>query len=414
MVGKDDFLRASIPEHCVYLLKWIKSKRESPNKRRIGRFMAVLNGIDVLERDGMPLLEGRRVGIITNHTGLTAALKTTLDVLQKSLRLNVTALFSPEHGLYGTMDEKVADGVDERTRLPIYSLYGERRKPTQEQLAQVDVILYDIQDIGCRFYTYISTMGLAMEACAEAALPVVVLDRINPINGVEVEGCVADPDRLSFTAYHVLPVRHGMTVGELAQLFNRERGIGAELHVVRCEGWKRAHWMDDTSLYWVNPSPNMRRLQQALLYPGVGLLEGTNVSVGRGTDTPFEVLGAPWMNGRKLADTLNAAGLPGLRFVPLQFTPTYSVHKDQLCEGVSIFITDRSKVRAFRLGMELAAALRRLYPREWQVDRMLGLLASRDTHRKIVEGASAAEIVRAQETDLRRFKARRKPFLLYE
>lgn len=376
--------------------------------------MAVLNGIDVLERDGMPLLEGRRVGIITNHTGLTAALKTTLDVLQKSLRLNVTALFSPEHGLYGTMDEKVADGVDERTRLPIYSLYGERRKPTQEQLAQVDVILYDIQDIGCRFYTYISTMGLAMEACAEAALPVVVLDRINPINGVEVEGCVADPDRLSFTAYHVLPVRHGMTVGELAQLFNRERGIGAELHVVRCEGWKRAHWMDDTSLYWVNPSPNMRRLQQALLYPGVGLLEGTNVSVGRGTDTPFEVLGAPWMNGRKLADTLNAAGLPGLRFVPLQFTPTYSVHKDQLCEGVSIFITDRSKVRAFRLGMELAAALRRLYPREWQVDRMLGLLASRDTHRKIVEGASAAEIVRAQETDLRRFKARRKPFLLYE
>lgn len=362
----------------------------------------------------MPLLEGRRVGIITNHTGLTAALKTTLDVLQKSLKLNVTALFSPEHGLYGTMDEKVADGMDERTRLPIYSLYGERRKPTQEQLAQVDVILYDIQDIGCRFYTYISTMGLAMEACAEAALPVVVLDRINPINGVEVEGCVADPDRLSFTAYHVLPVRHGMTVGELAQMFNREREIGVELHIVRCEGWKRAHWMDDTSLYWVNPSPNMRRLQQALLYPGVGLLEGTNVSVGRGTDTPFEVLGAPWMNGRKLADTLNAAGLPGLRFVPLQFTPTYSVHKDQLCEGVSIFITDRSKVRAFRLGMELAAALRRLYPREWQVDRMLGLLANRDTQRKIVEGVSAAEIVRAQEGDLRRFKARRKPFLLYE
>jgi uncharacterized protein YbbC (DUF1343 family) len=376
--------------------------------------MAVLNGIDVLEKEGMPLLENRRIGIITNHTGLTASLKPTLEVLQKRLKLHVTALFSPEHGLYGTLDERVADGVDERTRLPIYSLYGERRKPAQEQLSQIDVLLYDIQDIGCRFYTYISTMGLAMEACAEANIPIVVLDRINPINGVDVEGCSADPDRLSFTAYHTLPVRHGMSVGELAQMFNTERSIGVTLHVIMCEGWKRTYWMNDTGLYWVNPSPNMRRLQQALLYPGVGLLEGTNLSVGRGTDTPFEVIGAPWINGRKLADTLNTAGIPGLCFTPLQFTPTYSVHKDTLCEGVSIFITDRSKVRAFRLGMELAATLRKLYPREWQAERMLGLLAHRETHRKIMEGTGAADLLRAQESDLRRFKSRRKPFLIYE
>lgn len=376
--------------------------------------MAVLNGVDRLEKEGLPLLEGKRIGLITNHTGLAVSLKPTLEVLQKSLKLNITALFSPEHGLYGVMDEKVADSVDERTRLPVYSLYGERRKPAPEQLENVDGMIYDIQDIGCRFYTYISTMGLVMEACAEAGIPCVVLDRVNPINGVDVEGCLADPDRLSFTAYHTIPVRHGMTVGELALMVNAERNIGTNLHVIRCEGWKRTHWLDDTNLHWVNPSPNMRRLQQALLYPGVGLIEGTNVSVGRGTDTPFEVLGAPWINGRKLADTLNAASIPGLRFIPLQFTPTYSRHKDLLCEGVSIFITDRSKVRAFRLGMELAAALRKLYPREWQVEQMLGLLANRETHRIIAEGASASELIRAQEGELCRFKARRKPFLIYE
>ncbi len=370
----------------------------------------VRNGIDTLTRDKLP--EGR-VGIITNHTGLTADLNHIIDAL-KQAGAKLTALFSPEHGIRGQLDENVPDSLDERTGLPIYSLYGERRKPTPQQMAKVDALIFDIQDIGTRFYTYISTMGLAMEACAEAGVPFYVLDRVNPINGVDVEGPLADPDRLSFTAYHTIALRHGMTVGELAQMFNIERGINANLTVIRCEGWKRAMWLDECGLFWVNPSPNMRRLQQALLYPAIGTWEATNLSVGRGTDTPFEIVGAPWIDGRRLAGALNE--LPtseGARFVPMTFTPTSSVYQGVVCQGVSIFITDRSKLRPFALGIGFAYTLRKLYPREWEAQKALGLLDNREVHAMLMDGVDPERILQRVARDEQAFRARRERFLLY-
>jgi uncharacterized protein YbbC (DUF1343 family) len=374
----------------------------------------VQNGVDTLLNEGACLLQGKRVGLITNHTGLTASQQATLDAL-RGVGVRLTALFSPEHGLHGQQDTQVPDAVEERTGLPIYSLYGERQKPTPQQLEQVDVMVFDVQDIGTRFYTYIATMGLAMEACAQAGVPFVVLDRVNPINGVAVEGVLADADRLSFTAYHRLPIRHGMTVGELALMFRAERGLSLDLTVVPCHGWRRAMWFDECGLYWVKPSPNMRRLQQALLYPGIGLLEGTNLSVGRGTDTPFEVVGAPWLEGRQLAGMLNE--LPtsrGVRFVPIIFTPTASTYKGVACQGVSIFITERAKVRPVAMGLGFAYALRRLYPREWDAQRMLGLLAHRELHAMLMEGASPEQLLKRCAQDERAFRQRRKPFLMYQ
>ncbi len=369
------------------------------------------NGIDRLLATGA-IPEGR-LGLITNHTGLTVDLQPTVDSLRQA-GARLVALFSPEHGIRGELDSPVPDAIDEATGLPIYSLYGERKKPTPQQLANLDALLFDIQDIGTRFYTYISTMGLAMEACAEQGIPFYVLDRQNPINGVDVEGPLADPDRLGFTAYHTIPLRHGMTVGELARLFNEERGIGANLTVIPCEGWKRTMWFDECGLFWVNPSPNMRRLQQALLYPGVGLWEGTNLSVGRGTDTPFEVLGAPWIDGRRLAGFLNE--LPtsaGARFVPITFTPTASTYKGVACQGVSIFITERAKLRPVSMGIGIGYALRRLYPREWEAQRALGLLANREVHTMLMEGADPERILARIERDVKAFRKRREPFLLY-
>ncbi len=374
--------------------------------------MAVKNGIDRLEHflDG---LKRARVGVITNHTGLTAEREPLIDKLRR-LGITIGALFSPEHGIRGQLDELVPDSIDERTGLPIYSLYGERKKPTPQQLANLDALIFDIQDIGVRYYTYISTMGLAMEAAAERKIPFYVLDRVNPI-GDAVEGPLADPDRLSFTAYHTIALRHGMTVGELARMFNAERGIGAELVVVPCEGWKRDMTFDACNLFWVNPSPNMRRLQQAFLYVGIGVWEGTNLSVGRGTDTPFEVVGAPWIDGRKLAGMLNE--LPtsaGARFVPLGFTPTASTYKGVECQGVSVFITDRAQLRPFALGIGLAYCLRKLYPREWEVQKALGLLANREVHAMVVDGVEPERILQRCARDVEGFKRRREPFLMYD
>ncbi|HAF16669.1 MAG TPA: hypothetical protein DHU55_17450, partial [Blastocatellia bacterium] len=254
----------------------------------------VLTGIDVLERDGFTQLAGMRVGLVTNQTGRDREGRSTIDILHRAPNVKLVALFSPEHGIRGAADEKVLDSKDEQTGLPIYSLYGETRRPKPEHLKDLDALVFDIQDIGTRFYTYISTLGYVMEEAAKAKRPVFVLDRPNPIGGVEVEGPLADADRLSFTAYHTIPVRHGMTIGELAELFNQERKIDGDLRVIKMDGWSRSMWLDETNLAWVNPSPNMRSLTEATLYPGIGLLETTNVSVGRGTDTPFEVVGAPW------------------------------------------------------------------------------------------------------------------------
>jgi uncharacterized protein YbbC (DUF1343 family)/CubicO group peptidase (beta-lactamase class C family) len=374
----------------------------------------VLTGIDVLEREEFKTIAGLRVGLVTNHTGRDRDGRQTIDVLHRASNVKLVALFSPEHGIRGVADEKVSDTKDEATGLPIYSLYGETRRPTPEQLKDIDAFVFDIQDIGTRFYTYISTLGYVMEEAAKAKKPVFVLDRPNPIGGLEVEGPLADAGRFSFIAYHSIPVRHGLTIGELAQLFNAEKKLECDLRVVKMDGWQRAMWFDATSLTWVNPSPNMRSLTQATLYPGIGLLETTNVSVGRGTDTPFEVVGAPWIDARKLAEALNERNIPGARFVPLRFTPRASVFKDEDCGGINIIITDRSRFRPVTTGLEIAVALRRLYPSQWEVEKYLRLLANAETLRLLEKGTSAENIVRSWSSDLEKFQRARRGVLLYD
>ncbi len=376
----------------------------------------VLTGIDVLERDNFKQLAGLRVGLVTNHTGRDHAGRQTIDVLREappSANVKLVALFSPEHGIRGLADEKVSDTRDEKTGLPIYSLYGETRRPKPEQLKEIDALVYDIQDVGARFYTYISTLGYVMEEAAKAHIPVFVLDRPNPIGGLEVEGPPADADKLSFTAYDSIPVRHGMTVGELARLYNEGRKIGCDLRVVEMSNWNRAMWYDATGLTWVNPSPNMRSLTEATLYPGIGLLETTNLSVGRGTDTPFELVGAPWLDGQKLAAYLNARRVAGVRFVPVRFTPSSSVFKGEECGGVNIVVTDRAQFRPVLAGLEIAAALRKLYPSDWKVDSYIRLLADADALERLKRGDSAEEIARSWQQKLEEFRRARARALIY-
>ena len=328
--------------------------------------------------------------------------------------MKLVALFSPEHGIRGLADEKVSDTKDEQTGLPIFSLYGESRRPTAEQLKGLDALVYDIQDVGVRFYTYIATLGYVMEEASKAKLPIFVLDRPNPINGADVEGPIADADKLSFTAYHTLPVRHGLTIGELARLYNDERRINADLRVIKMEGWRRVMWFDATGLVWINPSPNMRSLTEATLYPGVGLLETTNLSVGRGTDTPFEVIGAPWLDGTKLASYLNTKRIAGVRFIPVRFTPKSSVFKNEECGGVNIVITDRARFQSVRTGIELAVALHSLFPADWKIDSYSRLLVNADMLARLKRGNSAEEIVLSLADSLENFRRARARVLLYQ
>ncbi len=393
------------------------ARETSPNPRAANAVNSpadaqVLTGIDVLERDGFKPLAGMRVGLVTNQTGRDRAGHTSIDVLNKS-GVKLMALFSPEHGIRGLADEKVSDTKDEQTGLPIYSLYGETRRPKPEQLKNLDAMVYDIQDVGARFYTYITTLGYVIEEAAKAKLPVFVLDRPNPIDGVDVEGPLADTDKLSFIAYYTIPVRHGMTVGELAQLYNEERHIGCDLRVLKMEGWRRTMWFDSTGLTWVNPSPNMRSLTEATLYPGIALLEATNVSVGRGTDTPFELIGAPWLDGQKLAADLNARNIAGVRFVPVRFTPRASVFKGEECGGINVIITDRAQFRPVYAGIEIAVALHRLFPSVWKIEGYAHLLVNADTLERLKRGESPEEISRSWSNALDSFVKMRSRFLLY-
>lgn len=373
----------------------------------------VLTGIDVLERENFKQLAGMRVGLVTNHTGRNRAGRQTIDVLHKAQGVRLVALFSPEHGIRGLVDDKVSDSKDEQTGLPIYSLYGETRRPKDEQLKDLDALVFDIQDVGARFYTYISTLGYVMEEAARTRLPVFVLDRPNPIGGLDVEGPVADADKLSFISYHMIPVRHGMTIGELARLFNEERKLNCDLRVVKMENWRRGMWLDGTNLTWVNPSPNMRSLVEATLYPGIGLLETTNLSVGRGTDTPFEIIGAPWLDGQRLASYLNNRKIAGVRFVPVRFTPKASVFKNEECGGVNFIITDRSRFHPVQAGLEIAIALRRLYPAQWEVEKYARLLVNAETLEAVKRADEPEAIARLWADKLSEFRRARARALLY-
>ena len=375
---------------------------------------AVLTGIDVLQRDGFRVLDGKRVGLITNHTGLNESGVSTATLLHEAANVELRILFSPEHGFAGQLDQSlIADAEDEATSLRIVSLYGEVRRPPPETLEGLDALVFDIQDIGARFYTYVSTMGNAMHAAEEEGLSFVVLDRPNPINGVDVAGPVLDDGLQSFVGYHTVPVRHGMTVGELALMINAEQGLELDLTVVRLENWRREDYYDATGLLWVNPSPNMRSLAEAVLYPGIGLLETTNISVGRGTDTPFEVLGAPWLDGRKLARRLNRSGLPGVRFVPIRFTPESSKYADQPCGGINVIVTDREEFESVRTGLAIAVALRELFAEDWDVKHFNRLLLDRAVYDAVRGGQSLTEIEALYESELDDFRRRRAEYILY-
>jgi uncharacterized protein YbbC (DUF1343 family) len=326
-------------------------------------------------------------------------------------------IFSPEHGVTGTFDTtNVGNTKDAATGIPVFSVYGSTdasRRPKPEQLAGIDAIVFDIQDVGTRFYTYETTLGYSLEAAAKQGIEMFVLDRPNPINGSFVQGSVSDPGKESFVNYHPVPVRHGMTVGELSRLFNAERGINAKLTVVPMQGWLRGDWFDSTGLEWINPSPNLRSVTQAALYPGVALVEGTNVSVGRGTDSPFEVMGAPWIVARELATFLNARNLSGVRFVPVSFTPAASNYANERCNGVRMLLLDRNALDAPELGMELASALLKLYPQQYKIDRMNELLVNSATFEAIKAGNDPRRIADEWRDGLEKFRQTRAKYLLY-
>ncbi|MGH7379022.1 MAG: exo-beta-N-acetylmuramidase NamZ domain-containing protein [Candidatus Methylomirabilales bacterium] len=373
--------------------------------------VAVRTGVEVLEQMAFAPVWGRRVGLVTNQTGRDREGRRTADLLREG-GVRLQALFSPEHGLTGTAEGPIAAATDAASGLPVHSLYGPTLRPTPPMLRGLDLLLFDLQDVGTRFYTYITTLGYVLEAAALEGLPVVVLDRPNPITGRIVEGPVLDPDLSSFTAYHPLPVRHGMTVGELARLFNDERGTGASLTVIPVRGWKREQWFDETGLPWVNPSPNIRSVTAATLYPAVGLLESANLSVGRGTEVPFEALGAPWIDGEALAAALTALDLPGVRFVPTQFTPRASVYKGEVCQGVRILLTDRETFRAVRTGLEIAATLHRLYPGTFLLEKVQQLLGNRAAMEWLRRGDGRAA-AGADGEALEAFLKLRERYLLY-
>ncbi len=391
----------------------------------------VLNGIDVLAKQHFAPFKKRRIGLVTNHTGQDRWRNPTIDLLFHAPDVQLKALFSPEHGIRGALDEAISDSVDEPTGLPVHSLYpkspakkkeqsekeydafiNQLRSPQPDALTNLDALVFDIQDIGCRFYTYVATMGLCMEAAARAGIPFYVLDRVNPITGLAVEGPVYQGDP-QFVAWHDIPLRHGMTVGELAQMFNAERNVNAKLTVIPVEGWKREQWFDETGQPWRHPSPNMRSLNAATLYPGVGLHESA-LSVGRGTDTPFEIVGAPYIDDLVFTAELNRARLPGVRFVPIRFTPTYSTFKDQECGGAAMVVTDREKLQAVDVGIVIALTAQRLYPKDYALDKTKTLLREPATHEAIKSGGALAFIKSQWKAELEQFKKRRAKFLIYK
>ncbi|MDP3072826.1 MAG: DUF1343 domain-containing protein [Opitutaceae bacterium] len=401
---------------------------------------AVLNGIDVLVREDFARLRGLKIGLITNQTGRDRQGRPTIDLLHEARDVQLVALFSPEHGIRGVADEKVGDTIDEKTKLPVYSLYGDTpkrtpgmsaadydmaviraRAPKPEHLRELDALVFDIQDIGARFYTYSATLGAALEAAATARKKIFVLDRVNPIGGVNFEGPV-QTRAPSFIGFHPIPVRHGMTLGELGRLFNAERGFGADLTVVACENWTRTTWLDATGLPWINPSPSMKSLAAATLYPGLCLLESTSVSMGRGTAQPFEQVGAPYIDGARLAAELNRAAIPGVRFEAVTFTPQMAFYsgpaaslkyKDQSCGGVRAILTDRDACPVVDIGLELALVIQRLHPDKFKVADMARLMGDDETITALQAGETRAAIKARWEKAGAQFAERRRTALLY-
>ena len=377
-------------------------------------------GLTVLLEYRLDLIEGRNIGLITNSTGVNESLQDNISLLVDNPKAKLKAIFSPEHGLWGSVQDAISIPFAQydQIKIPIYSLYGKTTKPTSEMLDGIDALIFDIQDVGVRFYTYISTMAMAMQACAENGVDFIVLDRPNPVNGNILEGNVLDPDFSSFVGYLPILLRHGMTVGELVRLFNEHFQIGVKLSIVAMEGWKRDMWFEDTGLAWIMPSPNMPTLDTATVYPGMCLFEGTNVSEGRGTTKPFEIIGAPWIDAHKLADSLNNLSLSGTKFRPVYFIPTFSKYKDQRCGGVQVHVIDRDKFTPVKIALNIIETIMRKYPDNFQwignnrpfFDLLMGTDKVRND---LSKGRSVDDIILSWKDETSDFANIRSKYLLY-
>ena len=387
-----------------------KKKSTGTSRGRAGR---VQTGVETLEIEKYASLKGKRVGLISNHTGQDSQGRSTVELLAHAPGVQLVALFSPEHGIAGHADDKVASSRDASTGVPVYSLYGEHLRPTDEMLKGIDALVFDVQDAGVRFYTYTTTMGYCMEEAAKRGIKFYVLDRPNPLNGEIVEGPMLDPEKTSFVAYFPVPVRYGLTIGELAQFFNAENHINVELHVIKMKNWHRNYFFESTGNRWIPPSPNLRTLKGSILYPGLEILQNAGVSVGRGTEAPFEEFGAPWINGEEVAAELNAKGLPGLRFENHPFIPVSGLYAGQRCGGVGIKVTDRVTARSMRMGLEIAEILEKKYPTHVDLAKTVDLLGNDETVRQLQSGTAPEEIVAGWGKDLAAFDAVRRKYYMY-
>jgi uncharacterized protein YbbC (DUF1343 family) len=393
---------------------YVSPMRSAATTKHAARPGRVQLGIDVLESEKFAALRGKHVGLITNHTGLDSQGRLTIDLLTHAPGVTLVALFSPEHGLAGRNDERVDSTKDAATGLPIYSLYGATLRPTDQMLQGLDALVFDVQDAGVRFYTYTTTMAYCIEEAAKRNIAFYVLDRPNPLGGEIVEGPTLDADKTSFTAYFPLPIRYALTIGELAQMFNAENHIGCDLHVIAMKNWHRNYFFESTGARWIPPSPNLRTLKGAILYPGLEILQNAGVSVGRGTQTPFEEFGAPWIIGEDVAAALNARHLPGVHFASDAFIPVVGLYSGQRCGGVSVRVTDRAAVRSMQVGIEVATILKRLYPSNFDAEKLMFLLGNADTVRQLQEGVSPEAIVSSWSDDLSAFDATRRKYFIYK
>jgi len=385
---------------------------------------AVRPGVELFVEHPPSIVQGKRVGLITNQSGIDRQRRSTIDLLRAIPNLRLVALYSPEHGIRGVAEARVASSVDEKTGLPIHSLFGDTDKPTPQMLEGIDVLVYDIQDLGVRQYTFESTLALAMRAAAEKGIPIIVLDRPNPVTGTILEGNILEPAYESFVGIYPVLSRHGMTLGELARMYNAEQRIGADLTVVPVEGWRRDMWWDETGLPWVNPSPNIRRLEAAIHYPGTVFFEAINVSEGRGTDLPFEQIGAPWLKNSEVVAAMNAMNLPGIRFEAVEFPTAATARKypGQLLKGVRFILTDRASYRPLATSLRMIELIRRLHPDQFQwagpntrEPNMLTIERHGGTARlrQAIEGGTLTELLREWERDQATFRAKRAPYLIY-
>ncbi|TDL93165.1 DUF1343 domain-containing protein [Vibrio vulnificus] len=402
---------------CMLSFGIVSSKSVTAVKEK--KKQKVSPGVEVLLKEEKNVLSGRKVGLITNPTGIDSKLTSIVDLLHDDPDINLTALFGPEHGVRGDAQAgaSVEYYIDEKTGLPVYSLYGKTKKPTPEMLKDVEVLVFDIQDVGTRYYTYIYTMAYAMEAAKENDIPFIVLDRPNPQGGESVDGPVLEPEFSSFVGLYPIPLKHGMTVGELATLFNKEFKIGADLKVIKMKGWKRDMDYDDTGLPFVLPSPNMPTVSTTFVYPATGLIEGTNVSEGRGTTKPFELIGAPYINSDELAGKLNALRLPGVKFRAASFTPTFSKHAGKLSHGVEIYITDREEFKAVPTGLHIIKTIQDLYPGDFEflaANNFNLLIGNGWIMSRIKDGSTVNEILKEYQVKQDAFKKVRKSYLLYK